>query len=172
MDLPPDVVRYVEINYPQNSHARIRDYLDDLGTPRVQRSVLYLANGSMSMFEHYASEAVTDTREVIVEAEYETRISETPIPMRDMSKPFHHEDNLGKGMRKGPKRVGPKRVTHHQELINERFELGETRYVVMREQPSAAHVYLRRYKGTESKVVRLPKIFVMEQLAETIEIAS
>lgn len=171
-DLPPDVVRYVEINYPHNTHARIRDYLDDLGTPRVQRSVLYLANGSMSMFEHYAAEAVTDTREVIVEAEYETRISETPIPMRDMSKPFNHQDNLGKAMRKGPKRAAPKQITHHTELINERFMLGEARYVVMRKQPSASHVYLRRYKGTQTKVVRLPKIFVMEQVAETIELAS
>lgn len=172
MDLPPDVVRYVETNYPDNSQVRIRDYLDDLGTPRVQRSVLYLANGSVSLLEHYANEALADTREVLLAAEYETRVSETPIPMRDMSKPFHHEDNLGSNYRKAPKRAGPKPVTYHLELINERFELGETRYVVMRKQPSATHVYLRRYRNNQSKVVRLPKIFVMEQLAESIELAS
>ena len=172
MDLPPDVVRYVEMNYPHNAQMKVRDYLDDLGTPRVQRSVLYLGNGSVSLFEHYANEARSDAREVLLAAEYETQISETPIPMRDMSKPFHHAENLGALSRKLPKRSGPKQVTYHAELINQRFELGKVRYVVMRKQPSATHVYLRRYKDNTSKVVRLPKMFVLEQFAESIELAS
>lgn len=172
MDLPPDVVRYVEINYPHSSQSRIRDYLDDLGTPRLQRAVLYLGNGSFSMFEHYAAAAASDIREIVVAAEYETQISEMPIPIRDMSKPFHHEDNLGTAMRRGPRQMGSCHSRYHEELMGERFELGEARYVVMWEQPSASHVYLRRFKDNRSRVVQLPRVFVIEQLAEAVEMTA
>lgn len=171
MDLPEDVARHIARSFNNDDQEKVGALLDGITTPRVQRCVLYLANGSLSMLKHYADAARDDIREIVLAAEYETELSETPIMQRDMSQPFDHPDNLGGAG--APRKVSvPKRQVHHADLVGERFKLGEVRYVVIREQPSVSHVYLRRYEELNSKVVKLPLMFVMEQLAEVIDMAS
>lgn len=171
MDLPEDVVRHIAHSFKESDQIKAKAHLCEITTPRVLRCVLYLANGSLSLLKHYADEARADIREIVLAAEYETELSETPILQRDMSQPFDHPDNLGTIM-PAKKAKAPMRQVHHSELIGERFKLGDKRYVVMREQPSPTHVYLRRYEELNSKVVKLPVMFVMEQLAEVIDMAS
>ncbi|NKB98739.1 MAG: hypothetical protein GKR90_09645 [Pseudomonadales bacterium] len=169
MDLPDDVARYIERSFTIEGCRQVAACLEKIYTPRVLRSVLYLADGSVSMLKHYAARAQSDIREIVLAAEYETGISATPMRLRDMSLPFGHEQNLGPNwQRRGPAKA-PRKVLFHEELIGERFKLGDVRYVVLKEQTSASHVFLRRYAELNSRVVKLPLIFVLEQLAETIE---
>jgi hypothetical protein len=71
MDFPPDIVRFVELRFGQSGTQEILNLVVDgeLCTPRVARSVLFLANGSMSMLRHLITRAEEDVREILVEAE-------------------------------------------------------------------------------------------------------
>jgi hypothetical protein len=169
MDLPEDVVRYIERSFGSEGARQIEACLEGIYTPRIVRSVLYLADGRVSMLKHYAAEARTDIREIVLTAEYEMDVSATPMHLRDMSLPFEHVGNLGPNWQDRGFAKAPRKVVYHGELIGERFELGDARYVIAKEQVSATHVRLHRYAETNSRMVKLPLMFVLEQLAESIE---
>ena len=178
MDFPPDIVRFVELRFDQYGTQDVLDLVVDseLCTPRVARSVLFLANGSNSMLRHFITRAKADVREILVEAEYVTEISEEPMWVRDMSLPFDHDDNLGKHLfpdlqigASGERRL-PEAQEHRATLFASRsFALGEVTYTVLPRQLNVDVVLCRRQAEQETSIVQLPWTFVADQFAEYIE---
>jgi hypothetical protein len=179
MDFPTDVVCFVEQRFDIKHADRIFAALKskELSTPRVMRSILFLANGSMTLFEYFVKMALADVRDLLLQAEYETEVTEQPMLLRNMSLPFTDEENLGAGCLKTAKAKplkplrAPRRITcHHPQLANRHFVLGETFYTVMANQPEQHHVFCSRQTSSSSTIVRLPLEFVADQLAEKIDL--
>ena len=59
---------------------------------------------------------------------------------------------------------------YHQQLVNETFYLGDVRYVISSIQTHPNVVRCYRFHGLNSCIARLPLVFVLEQLAETVEL--
>lgn len=151
-----------------------------LRTPRVTRAVLFLSNGSLSLLRHYARACSIDVASVLVHAEYVAGVSEMPMQVRDMSLPFWHERNLDPNasrsllVRARLAGCSPKgdvvAASHHAHLVNRRFTLGRVSYLVASQQPSGRRVRCFRKERTMVTLVELPLAFVLEQVAERIEI--
>jgi len=178
MDFPPDIVRFVELRFGQSGTQEILNLVVDgeLCTPRVARSVLFLANGSMSMLRHLITRAEEDVREILVEAEYVTEISEEPMWLRDMSLPFDHDNNLGEHLFLDLQIGGSveRRLPEAQEqrttlFASRSFALGEVIYTVLPRQLHVDVVLCRRHAARETSIVQLPWTFVADQFAEYIE---
>ena len=69
----------------------------------------------------------------------------------------------------GPKRVAARPGPHHQNLINRRFKLGEATYLIASSQPRPLQVNCHRKQANVIGLVTLPLVFVLEQLAEAVE---
>ena len=189
-DFPSDVARFIEQKFDTEDVPSVQALLDhpELTTPRVVRSLLYLSNGSVSMLRHYIGECLESVTTVLVAAEFVTGHSTEPMPARDMSLPFPHRRNLGRncfhsdpGHRRTdnsnggfvlPPRRSPRRQpsTQQEYLAGERFYLGEVMYVVARGCASGEAINCYRVDGTNMTPVRLPLMFVLERLAEHIEL--
>jgi hypothetical protein len=152
-------------------------------TPRITRAVLFLSNGSLSFLRHYARASVLDVRSVIVEAEYVAGVSEMPMQVRDMSLPLWHKRNRASETSEvdSPAPAAPQRAdrvrydpdgptNHHSHLGGRRFQLGRIQYLVATRQANRRRVRCFRKEGTVATLVELPLAFVMEQVAERIEI--
>ena len=184
--IPVDVVQFVERRFPPQHAAEILEILSDelLTTSRLMRAVLYLADGSLSLLKHYVAECERNTGDVLMHAEYVVGVTEQPMPVRDMSLPFFHENTLGpcwmgatdlassNGARHGPRRrLRDEEMIHHEYLAGRRFHLGQATYLVAMAQPNANYVRCYREKEKVSRVVKLPLVFVLERFAEHIDIA-
>lgn len=158
----------------------LRQNADVLSTPRVQRSVLFLSDGSLAMLKHYAATAALDVREILTRAEYVIGVAPLPMPMRSMSQPFtdqagamaaaepaRQETRAGAGAPASPTRPEP---GLHGYLVGERFSLGNAEYLVSAGQEHPTCVRCLRTADNVVSVVHLPLVFVMEQLSEHIEL--
>ena len=181
MDFSPDIQEFVRLRFRAEQYQQVMQVLEcpALSTPRVMRSVLFLSNGSLSMLKHYRAKAEQDVRAILVEAEYITDISKDPLFIRDMSAPFPDERNLGPRKcaqhatrSNAPSGSAGKRAksSHHSNLCGRIFVLGEVHYTIMEYQTSSTYVYCQRRTSQDVRVARLPLLFVLEQLAEHIEI--
>jgi len=93
--LTEDIVQFVHTRFPRTDIVKVYSALADGGirTPRVIRAVLFLSGGSMALLHHYIGCAITDVRRVLTWAEYVVDVSEEPMWVRDLSKPFTHARN-------------------------------------------------------------------------------
>lgn len=154
-------------------------------TPRVTRAVLFLSNGSLSFLRHYARASLLDVRSVLIEAEYVAGVSEMPMQVHDMSLPLWHPRNRASDPLEEV--AAPDRPTaassterirndvdgasnHHSHLGGRRFQLGRVQYLIATRQANRRRVRCFRKEGTVATLVELPLAFVMEQVAERIEI--
>lgn len=184
--IPIDVVQFIERRFAHNHAPAIFELLkgEVVSTPRVMRAVLYLADGSMSMLKHYVAECTEHLGDVLMRAEYVVGVAEQPMAARDMSRPFSADENLGPHWQQskfaadaGSPRRGARRsiksdaFNYHGYLASRRFALGDATYLVALAQPQPNSVRCYRKQGKVSRVVKLPLVFVLERLAEHIDIA-
>jgi hypothetical protein len=166
-------------------------------TPRVTRAVLFLSNGSLSFLRHYARASLLDVRSVLIEAEYVAGVSEMPMQVHDMSLPLWHPRNRASDpleevaapdrpstllttapTNRPPAASSTDRIrndvdgasNHHSHLGGRRFQLGRVQYLIATRQANRRRVRCFRKEGTVATLVELPLAFVMEQVAERIEI--
>ena len=121
-------------------------------------------------------ECTANVGAVLTDAEYMDGVAER---IRDLSLPFDHErDSRGAsngeaaGQQNGspqPKRAGAK-ARFHAYLVKRRFKLGEATYLISQTQTNPRYVTCYRQRGKVSNIVTLTLLFVMEQLAERIEL--
>lgn len=182
--LPDDIVQFVERRFAQTNREPVYRALETaaVSTPRVMRAVLYLSSGSLSLLERYVGECNEDVRGILTSAEYEADVHGEAMHVRDMSLPFTDERNLGKGgFKKNLVVVGQQGASgspsdpemqpaNHAYLVQRSFKLGQATYLVARGQPDPDRVYCYRKNGTVARLVKLPLSFVLEQLAECIEL--
>ena len=69
----------------------------------------------------------------------------------------------------GPKRVAARPGPHHRNIINCSFKLGEATYLIASSQPRPLQVNCHRKQSNVIGLVTLPLVFVLEQLAEAVE---
>tara|TARA_A100001037_G_scaffold306640_1_gene353569 strand:- start:5485 stop:6090 length:606 start_codon:yes stop_codon:yes gene_type:complete len=185
--IPVDVVQFVGRRFATRDSAQVLELLDDpvFSSARLMRAVLYLAGGSMSLLKHYASECKDRVDDVLLHAEKVVGVAEEPMPARDMSLPFSHEDNLGPHWMSHESLHGPEQhepterrsvsdddLNYHGYLARRRFVLGNTAYLVALTQPNREVVRCYRREGNVSRLVNLPLVFVLERLAaEHIDIS-
>jgi hypothetical protein len=67
---------------------RIPEGLPNGTRPRHLRCVLYLANGDRTLLDRYIEMCLQDTRDVMLNAEYETDSNARLVRVRDFEKPF------------------------------------------------------------------------------------
>ena len=184
MRLSEDIVDYIHARFSPDDVPKVLEilhaYANVLSTPRVQRSVLFLADGSLTMLRHYTATAALDVREILTRAEYVVGVSQTPMPIRSMSQPFPAQQTLQTPppeVEEAPEgrmpalAAGRKPVSGlHQHLVGESFTLGNVDYDVMPGQEHPQCVRCRRRSGNVVSIVHLPLVFVMEQLSEHIEL--
>lgn len=188
--LSDDIVEFIRQNFSAQDVPTVLKLLDrhDLTTPRVQRALLYLSGGSLSMLQHYVASAALDVREILLRAEYVMNVSSKPMRVRSMALPFNttqEEEPPASRHRRGARPV-PKRTERHppglrdqdasaaghRHLIGMRFELGSAEYVVATEQANRSSVRCYRKSGNVVTIVHLPFVFVMEQLSEHIDLGA
>ena len=183
MDLEGDIGWFIDRHFHKNDLPAVFDVLDAgvFRTPQVARAVLFLSNGSLILLRHYARACVLNPRSVLLHAEHVAGDVEMPMRVRDMSLPFWHERNLASSdSRGGTERSTDDATTtvrrvnrsacHHAYLVNRCFKLGKVHYLVASRQPSSNRVRCFRKARTVVTVVELPLAFVLEQVAERIEI--
>ncbi len=186
---PDDVVSFIEHNFNGADVPAVYRLLESefLQTPRVIRSVLYLSTGSLSLLKHYIEVCRIDEREVISRAEYVLGVSDRPMLLRRMNEPFDVEVSAFVARAKArssaptpvvaavPSAAGPKRVVgepgpHHRHLIGRSFTLGQVTYMIASAQPHQHRVNCHRKQSNVISRVTLPLVFVLEQMAEPVEI--
>ena len=79
-ELADDVYRYLL--------DRIPDGLPNGTRPRHLRCILYLAKGDRTMLDRYIEMCLQDTRDVMLQAEYERESAAGFVRVRDFGKPF------------------------------------------------------------------------------------
>lgn len=185
--LPVDVVQFIQWRFASRDYRSVLKLLDDQPsiTPRVLRAALYLSNGSLSLLRWNLAECAGDVRQLLLAAEYAVGVGPQPLHVRSMAAPFPSEENLGPDYtrRRGattlrpplaapsvPARAAAKRPSFHLSLAHRRFKLGAVTYVVTGNQPDRKTVRCYRIEGTVTALVRLPLYFVLEQLAEHVEL--
>jgi hypothetical protein len=67
---------------------RIPDGLPNGTRPRHLRCILYLAKGDRTMLDRYIEMCLQDTRDVMLQAEYEMEPAAGLVRVRDFGKPF------------------------------------------------------------------------------------
>ena len=179
---PIDVVEFVEARYAPRDFAEVFKTLaqDVFSAPRVMRAALFLADGDLQLLKHYAKTCTTDPSDVLVRAEFVIGATRDPLCAADFSELYRPGQLPGDGQAVKPaQRVKPKPLAkqpssphkqHHPHLWDKQFGLGSATYVVASEQPSGQYVYCHRNEGESSRLVRLPYVFVMDRLAERIEL--
>jgi hypothetical protein len=177
-----DIRWFIDQYFNKNDLQAVFDVLEAgvFRSPRVARAVLFLSNGSLSLLRHYARAAVLDVRSVLLHAEHVAGDVEMPMQVRDMSLPFWHKRNLASDRPfEGPERLAAsetttkdveRRASHHAYVVNRCFKLGKVDYLVANKQPSSGGVRCFRKARGVVTLVELPLPFVLEQLAERIEI--
>jgi len=184
--LPDDVLQFVERRFAQDNRQAVYGALETarVSTPRVMRAVLYLSDGSLSLLRHYVEQCGADVRGILTSAEYVDDASQGPVRVRDMSLPFPDERNLGADYLKrnvvvvrrhaAPARqqqtCPTARSNYHSYLVRRSFTLGQAMYLVRRTQMHPDRVSCYRKSGTVVRLVTLPLFFVLEQLAECIDL--
>ena len=173
-ELLDDVVQFIEQRFARKDVQIVYGLLgNEELTPRVMRAVLYLSDGNLSLLKHYVTECTVHVGEILANAECTIGVVE---PLRDLSLPFDHERNLGEGRtdKQGQHRRKPQRATakarYNQHLAGRRFRLGDAVYMIANRQAHPIYVRCYRTTGTVSSIVTLPLLFVLEQLAERIEL--
>jgi hypothetical protein len=185
VDFEADISWFIDRHFNRGDLASVYEVLEAgvFRTPRVTRAVLFLSNGSLSLLRHYARASVLDVRSVLVHAEYVAGVSEMPMQVRDMSLPLWHERNRGPEssessvIRLGFAPYTPDRSrevastpNHHPQLVGRRFKLGKIHYLVANRQSNNRRVRCFRKDRNAATLVELPLAFVVEQVAERIEI--
>jgi hypothetical protein len=184
--LPDDVLQFVERRFAHDNRPVVCGALETaaVSTPRVMRAVLYLSDGSLSRLRHYVEECEADVRGILTSAEYADDATQGLVPVRDMSLPFPDERNLGADyltrnvvvvrQHAAPARQQPTRPAtrsnYHSYLVRRSFTLGQAMYLVRRTQTHPDRVSCYRKSGTVVRLVSLPLHFVLEQLAERIDL--
>src|SRR6516162_169571 len=79
-ELANDIYRYLL--------DRIPDGLPNGTRPRHLRCILYLAKGDRTMLDRYIEMCLQDTRDVMLQAEYEMEPAAGLVRVRDFGKPF------------------------------------------------------------------------------------
>jgi hypothetical protein len=185
-DISDDIVWFIERHFSQNDIQTVYEVLrsEPVRTPRVARAVLFLSNGSLSLLHHYAIACANDVRGVLTHAEYVFGVSEMPMQVRDMTLPFWHERNRGLDLREPDSQQNADSTTRnvsqwksaerstsqHSHLANRRFALGKIEYFITTNQLRSDRVRCLRQDHNALSVVELPLTFVLEQIAERIEI--
>ncbi len=181
--LPEDVLLFVKQRFARPIWQPVCSLLEApaVATPRVLRSVLFLADGSLDRLKQYVSDCEADVRGILTSAEYVSDEAGKLIRVRDMSMPFTDEGGVGKldahlvvipPIAAGPRQraVCSKRANHHSYLVHRSFKLGQVTYLIASAQPRRDYVSCYRKSGTVVRLVKLPLMFVLEQLAERIEL--
>ena len=179
-EFPDDILQFVERSFAQKNIQTVFGLLakEELSTPRVMRAVLYLSNGSLTQLRHFVQESTIDVGAILTDAEYIIGVAE---PIRDLSLPFNHERNLEQvDVKRRPTQQNtspkPKRAQatahYHPYLAKRRFKLGEAMYSIASTQAHPHYVSCYRQMGKVTSIVTLPLVFVLEQLAERIQIGA
>lgn len=95
-DVPDDIRQRVRTDFGAEHATEIYHYLLSRipaglpnGTrPRHLRCILYLANGNRTLLDEYITLCLQDTRDVMLQAEYETGPRDEFVRVRDFGKPF------------------------------------------------------------------------------------
>jgi hypothetical protein len=95
-ELPDDIRQRVINDFGPELADDVYHYLLDLipddlpnGTrPRHLRCILYLAKGDQTMLDRYIEMCLQDTRDVMLQAEYEMESAAGFVRVRDFGKPF------------------------------------------------------------------------------------
>lgn len=95
MKLKDDIVIQIDTDFAQNA-GKATEMLTDainktdyLKTDRIIRCIVFLAKGNLTDLNKYIQMAITDTRDVILWAEYEIITEEeNPQKVRDFNKTF------------------------------------------------------------------------------------
>ena len=182
---PIDVVEFVEARFVSRDFAEVFKTLtvDAFSAPRVMRAALFLADGNLQLLKHYAKTCATNPSDVLVRAEFVIGATRDPLCAADFSELYRpgHVAGPGRAAAKPAQRARLKpgvseprstREQHHPHLRDKEFALGSATYVVARQQPNGHYVYCHRNEGESSRLVRLPYVFVMDRLAERIELKS
>ena len=185
---PIDVVEFVEARFEPREYAEIFKVLasDAFSSPKTMRAALFLADGDISLLRHYAKTCATDPMDVRVRAEFVIGVSQEPLCAVDFSE-LYLPGQAPAGNQPRPSPTPPARAPgrmprarkpadeqpqHHQHLKDREFQLGNATYVVADKQPHPQYVHCYRKEGAASRMVRLPYVFVMDRLAERIELKS
>jgi hypothetical protein len=183
--LEDDIREFIHERFPPAEVQSALDLIKDpaTSTPRVQRAMLFLANGSLSMLRHYVEFAKTDVREVLIRAEFLTDGStKHSMRVRNMAEPFCPRQSLvardvaavrtANATRPMPPRRVRQRIQQgrfHGALSNQSFQLGDALYVVSPEQQDPHLVRCYRQVGNIVSIVNLPVVFVLELLSEHVD---
>ncbi len=187
VDFEDDIAWFIDRHFNHDDVASVHEVLEAsvFRTLRVTRAVLFLSNGSLSLLRHYARASVLDVRGVLVHAEFVVGVSEMPMQVRDMTLPLWHPRNRGSGPSSEDMRsrahalpaavpVTSRHIertqSHHGHLVGRTFRLGKIHYLVASKQPNNRRVRCFRKENTVASLVELPLAFVLEQVAERIEI--
>ncbi|MEO6995939.1 MAG: hypothetical protein ABI273_20210 [Lacunisphaera sp.] len=73
--------------YPADAVGQVHLWLEDLGSDRLSRCALFLAQGALQKLEEAVSLGKTDYRDLIVAAEYDRADNQ----IRDFNQPFRKE---------------------------------------------------------------------------------
>ena len=87
-DLADDIYRYLLDRIPAGLPNGTR--------PRHLRCVLYLAKGDRALLDRYIEMCLQDTRDVMINAEYETDSNARFVRVRDFGKPFDRSQIQGR----------------------------------------------------------------------------
>jgi hypothetical protein len=95
-DLPGDIRRRVVEDFGPDCAdevcldllGRIPDGLANGTRPRHLRCILHLAKGDRALLDHYIELCLQDTRDVMLQAEYETDPASGLVRLRDFGEPF------------------------------------------------------------------------------------
>jgi hypothetical protein len=84
---PRDIVDRVIEEYPADAIGQVHLWFEDLGSDRLVRCALFLAQGSLQKLEEAVSLGRADYRDLIVAAEYDRADNQ----LRDFNQPFRKE---------------------------------------------------------------------------------
>ena len=88
-EIPDDVRARLLQEYPGETHFEATRLVDALRcSPRVLRSIVFLAGGDFLSLERFARSAELDWRDVVFWAEYEDHDAEQPRRVRSMDDPL------------------------------------------------------------------------------------
>jgi hypothetical protein len=88
-EIPEDVRARLLREYPGETSFEATRLVEALNaTPRVLRSVVFLAAGDYEQLERFARRAELDWRDVVFWAEYEDHDAEQPRRVRSMEEPL------------------------------------------------------------------------------------
>jgi hypothetical protein len=87
--IPDDVRARLVRDYPGETNFEATRLVEMLQlSPRVLRSIVYLAAGDFEQLERFARAAEIDWRDVVFWAEYEDHTAEEPRRVRSMDEPL------------------------------------------------------------------------------------